>query len=216
VARRDLSLAANNVAWPVNDQVLQDIFAVRRETAALLGYDSWPDYEILLAPRIDYHGLNCAAVPYTDEEGRPYLPAGVPVTFAMHADGFDTTVLITKFAWVLTAPGHPSSGGTVRIGDAAPAEATVTGLVTMDGGPAPGTSIKVKEGTVHARGLVDRTAPIVSGQFEMHLPAGHYDLWATSPEYGDGQADCQPTGLPDGLVVEPGQVVQVAISCQLR
>jgi thimet oligopeptidase len=44
-ARRDLSLAANNVAWPVNDQVLQDIFAVRRETAALLGYDSWPDYD---------------------------------------------------------------------------------------------------------------------------------------------------------------------------
>ena len=44
-ARRDLSLAANNVAWPANDQVLQDIFAVRRETADLLGYDSWPDYD---------------------------------------------------------------------------------------------------------------------------------------------------------------------------
>lgn len=44
-ARRELSLAANNVAWPVNDQVLQDIFAVRRETADLLGYDSWPDYD---------------------------------------------------------------------------------------------------------------------------------------------------------------------------
>ena len=43
--RRDLSLAANNVAWPANDQVLQDLFAVRRETAALLGHDSWPDYD---------------------------------------------------------------------------------------------------------------------------------------------------------------------------
>lgn len=44
-ARRDLSLAANNVAWPANDEVLQDILAVRRETADLLGYDSWPDYD---------------------------------------------------------------------------------------------------------------------------------------------------------------------------
>ena len=44
-ARRELSLAATNVAWPVNDQVLQDLLAVRRETASLLGYDSWPDYD---------------------------------------------------------------------------------------------------------------------------------------------------------------------------
>ncbi|GAA1914458.1 M3 family metallopeptidase [Nocardioides hwasunensis] len=44
-ARRELTLAANNVAWPANDQVLQDLLAVRRETADLLGYDSWPDYD---------------------------------------------------------------------------------------------------------------------------------------------------------------------------
>ena len=44
-ARHDLSLAANNVAWPANDQVLQDLLAVRRETADLLGYGSWPDYD---------------------------------------------------------------------------------------------------------------------------------------------------------------------------
>ena len=44
-ARRELSLAATNVAWPANDQVLQDLLAVRRETADLLGYDSWPDYD---------------------------------------------------------------------------------------------------------------------------------------------------------------------------
>ncbi len=44
-ARRELSLAANNVAWPANDQVLQDLLAVRRETADLLGYGSWPDYD---------------------------------------------------------------------------------------------------------------------------------------------------------------------------
>ena len=43
--RRELTLAANNVAWPANDQVLQELFAVRRETATLLGHDSWPDYD---------------------------------------------------------------------------------------------------------------------------------------------------------------------------
>jgi thimet oligopeptidase len=44
-ARRELSLAAMKVAWPANDQVLQDLLAVRRESASLLGYDSWPDFD---------------------------------------------------------------------------------------------------------------------------------------------------------------------------
>ena len=38
-------MAKNTIAWPANDQVLQDLLAVRRETASLLGYDSWPDYD---------------------------------------------------------------------------------------------------------------------------------------------------------------------------
>jgi thimet oligopeptidase len=38
-ARHELALAQNNVAWPANDEVLQDLLAVRRETARLLGYD---------------------------------------------------------------------------------------------------------------------------------------------------------------------------------
>ena len=44
-ARHELALAQNTVAWPANDQVLQDLLAVRRETAALLGHASWPDYD---------------------------------------------------------------------------------------------------------------------------------------------------------------------------
>ncbi|WP_242494887.1 M3 family metallopeptidase [Nocardioides zhouii] len=44
-ARHELALTQNNVAWPANDQVLQDLLAVRRETASLLGYDSWPDLD---------------------------------------------------------------------------------------------------------------------------------------------------------------------------
>jgi thimet oligopeptidase len=44
-ARRDLSLAASTVAWPANDQVLRDLLDVRRETANLLGYETWADYD---------------------------------------------------------------------------------------------------------------------------------------------------------------------------
>ena len=44
-ARRDLAREQADVAWPANDAVLQELFAVRRETASLLGYDSWPDYD---------------------------------------------------------------------------------------------------------------------------------------------------------------------------
>ena len=38
-ARRDLVTEFLTIAWPANDRVLQEIFAVRREHAALLGYD---------------------------------------------------------------------------------------------------------------------------------------------------------------------------------
>ena len=44
-ARRELVTQFLTIGWPANDQVLQDIFAVRRETAALLGYASWADYD---------------------------------------------------------------------------------------------------------------------------------------------------------------------------
>jgi hypothetical protein len=41
-----------------------------------------PDYRISLGTTFTY-GLNCSAVPYRDGSARPYLPAGVPVAFAM-------------------------------------------------------------------------------------------------------------------------------------
>ncbi len=44
-ARRDLVTEFLTIAWPDNDQVLQDIFAVRREHATLLGYETWADYD---------------------------------------------------------------------------------------------------------------------------------------------------------------------------
>jgi thimet oligopeptidase len=44
-ARRDLVTQFLTIAWPDNDRVLQDIFAVRREHADLLGYETWADYD---------------------------------------------------------------------------------------------------------------------------------------------------------------------------
>lgn len=44
-ARRQLVTQFLTIGWPANDQVLQAIFAARRETAALLGYTSWADYD---------------------------------------------------------------------------------------------------------------------------------------------------------------------------
>ncbi|NUR80870.1 MAG: Zn-dependent oligopeptidase [Dermatophilaceae bacterium] len=44
-ARRQLVTEFLTIAWPDNDRVLQDIFAVRREHAGLLGYESWADYD---------------------------------------------------------------------------------------------------------------------------------------------------------------------------
>lgn len=42
--RRALRIEFLNRGWPDNDAVLRELFAVRREIAALLGYDGWPDY----------------------------------------------------------------------------------------------------------------------------------------------------------------------------
>lgn len=44
-ARRELVTQFLTIAWPANDEVLQRLFAVRREHAALLGYASWADYD---------------------------------------------------------------------------------------------------------------------------------------------------------------------------
>lgn len=44
-ARRDLATEFLTIAWPANDRVLQDLFAARREHAALLGYASWADFD---------------------------------------------------------------------------------------------------------------------------------------------------------------------------
>jgi hypothetical protein len=70
--------------------------------------DPCPDYTIAQygdgVSQEQRFALNCAAVPYQDPEGRPYLPADAPVRFAM-----TTTAALqdaSKFNWELDVPEH--------------------------------------------------------------------------------------------------------------
>ena len=44
-ARRDLRTEFLNRGWPANDELLQELFALRREYAELVGYASWANYD---------------------------------------------------------------------------------------------------------------------------------------------------------------------------
>jgi hypothetical protein len=77
--------------------------------------DPCPDYRLGASPGPGKrYALNCAAVPWRDALGRPYLPARRPVRFAMHLGATDGTV--QKFWWGIVAPGSPPYlGGIVTI-----------------------------------------------------------------------------------------------------
>jgi hypothetical protein len=81
-------------------------FAVTLTSKQDLPLDPCPDYSILIAASESSYALDCAAVPHHDAQGRPYLPAGVPVTFAMRADPGDATT--PRFVWRLTTPDSAS------------------------------------------------------------------------------------------------------------
>jgi hypothetical protein len=73
-----------------------------------LELDPCPDYQLGASPGSDQkYALNCAAVPWLDARGEPYLPAGRPVRFAMHIGGIDSRV--AKLWWGIVAPGAPPS-----------------------------------------------------------------------------------------------------------
>jgi hypothetical protein len=62
---------------------------------------SWDDMSVAR------YALNCAAVPYRDGEGVPYLPQGVPVRFAMRLTLLGPDIETPKTTWSLEAPGGP-------------------------------------------------------------------------------------------------------------
>lgn len=94
-------------------------FAVTLTSKRDLPLEPCPDYTITVAgaqaQRASY-ALNCGAIPHRDAQGRPYLPAGVPVTFAMQAPPITTSP--SKLMWQLDTPsetGAADLGGVVTL-----------------------------------------------------------------------------------------------------
>lgn len=92
-------------------------FVVTLTSPQDLVLDPCPDFQIIqtgdAGPETDSHALNCAAVPHKDEQGRPYLPAGTPVRFAMHANAGEPGIY--KLTWVLDTVDQRSVGGTLTV-----------------------------------------------------------------------------------------------------
>jgi hypothetical protein len=80
--------------------------------------DPCPDYSITIGHvgnQTDVaYALNCAAVVFRDGAGRPYLPAGTPVTFAMQATAPPAGGRTEKVTWRLEDTGAVG-GGTVEV-----------------------------------------------------------------------------------------------------
>jgi hypothetical protein len=73
-----------------------------------------PDYTVTMVglrmTRDEHWALNCALVPHRNADGPSFLPAGVPVTFAMRVTVPPVTA--QKFIWTLDLPGPDDYVGT--------------------------------------------------------------------------------------------------------
>jgi len=177
-----------------------------------------PDYAIWIGPWQAVYALNCAAVPFHDDQARPYLPARTPVTFAMSAaDRFPPGLVGVEgvlTAWELFVPGRPSLMGTLDNNDSVLDTGTITGTVTMDGGPPPGQSVIVTSGTVTLTGAAGGTYTAQigpGGAYDIAVPAGAYDLTVSTPQWNDGSP------FRDGMIgVTGGAVVQGNVSLPMK
>jgi len=81
--------------------------------------ESCPNYTVALALFTGHaqesHALNCAAVPYRDAAGKPYLPAGSTVRFAMRVPIPAGSSGIAKLVWQLQTPDNVAAGGAVTV-----------------------------------------------------------------------------------------------------
>jgi hypothetical protein len=189
-------------------------FEITLTSAHDIVLDPCPDYTILTGAGEQRHALNCARVPHHDAQGRPYLPAGVPVTFAMQADpGTQST---PKFLWSMSTPdGVVDVHGTLVVGGNE-LEGMLSGTVLMAGGPGPGVKQKVIEGKLRAvreDGLA-RTALITNSEYTISLPAGRYRLDAVTPQYLGGAVACETDQNP--VTVRPGEMQSADLTCSVK
>lgn len=93
---------------------------------------------------------------------------------------------------------------------------TITGTLTMYGGPAPGTSVPIPGQvsiTDTETGVTTTVAAGADGGFTADVPAGSYLLSATSPEYNRNESNCHRSDL---VMLTPGATVTADIACAMR
>ena len=181
-------------------------FTVTLTSPRDLVLDPCPDYEMVQAgtdtPHVESYALNCAAVPYKDDQGRPYLPAGTPVRFAMQ-----TTAGVAgtyKFSWSLDTAEHLGIGTVLTVTPATPG--TPSALPTAD---AAQRKAAVRTGVPVIRGFLDaygRDGIIVAAR--RYLPADSQpDSAVGVPRLASGSvvsAEVSSWESPDHFTLEVG------------
>jgi hypothetical protein len=100
----DVQVDSPAVVPPKETFSFEVVLTARKRDVVL---DPCPDYivwTVATGSMKATYALNCAAVPYRDAEGRPMLPSGVPVRFAMRAAAPAAEGQV-KFGWNIDAPG---------------------------------------------------------------------------------------------------------------
>ncbi|HEX2895759.1 MAG TPA: DUF4232 domain-containing protein [Marmoricola sp.] len=94
-------------------------FTITLTSPTDLPLDPCPDYRIVQVAENGEHdqsyGLNCAAVPFKDSRGRPYLPAGTPVRFEMRTTVTGSWATAEKLSWVLDTVDARGTSGTLTV-----------------------------------------------------------------------------------------------------
>ena len=113
-------------------------------------------------------------------------------------------------------PGGPSAGGSTAQGT----EATVTGVLTMVGGPAGAAATPVRgtvtltaSSTAEGTGYGYSVSVLPDGRFTVSVQPGKYTITGTSPDYFSGTMTCLATDLLD---VSARSVTEVTVACQRR
>ena len=100
-------------------------FTITLTSPTDLVLDPCPDYRIVQNAEDGEHqeayALNCAAVPHKDDQGRPYLPAGTPVRFAMRTTVAGQGPSMEKLGWTLDTADQKGVAGTLTV-SAGPAQ----------------------------------------------------------------------------------------------
>jgi hypothetical protein len=126
-------------------------FTVTLTSPTDLPLDPCPDYRIVQVADDGAHeetqALNCAAVPFEDDRGRPYLPAGTPVRFEMRTTVAGPAGSEEKFSWALDTAEQKGIGGTLTVsrGPAQTGPTTATPL-----GPAGQKTVQAAVATIQA------------------------------------------------------------------